>query len=303
MIDNVKIFVTGRHRLENHIKNNKLMDFTSKVNLLTGEVMEYPKKGMDLNLDVSITSQSAIILGSFHKYKNLLEDNVNQNHDDFNYCQIQEIISGLIKKYNIEKDTKITNLEFGFNLVVSKDPKIILDNNVLMNSYKAPNKNLKFSGSGDYKEFQLTDYRIKLYNKSKQYRLKSNILRVELKIITTRLLQQLKINSLEDLLDKDVLTRLFRLFMEKFEGVNIIDNFDPETIPKKDYNKLNKYTNPNFWIRIKTDKSPKVIYRLKADYDNLLNNYGLLVIKNEIREKLNLKFLELLDSDCYRNVA
>lgn len=303
MIDNVKMFVTGRHRLENHIKNNQLMDFTSKVSMLTGEVIEYPKKGMDLNLDVSITSQSAIILGSFHKYKNLLKDNVNQNHDDFNYCQIQEVISGLIKKYNIEKDTKITNLEFGFNLVVSKDPKIILDNNVLMNNYKAPNKNLKFSGSGDYKEFQLTDYRIKVYNKSKQYKLKSNILRVELKIITTRLLQQLKINSLEDLLDKDVLTRLFRLFMEKFEGVNIIDNFDPETIPEKDYNKLNKYTNPNFWIRIKTDKSAKVIFRIKADYNNLLNNYGLLVIKNEIREKLNLKFLELLDSDCYRNVA
>ncbi|MFV8354369.1 hypothetical protein [Flavobacterium sp. XS2P14] len=303
MIDNVKIFVTGRHRLENHIKNNKLMDFTSKVNMLTGEVMEYPKKGMDLNLDVSITSQSAIILGSFHKYKNLLEDNVNQNHDDFNYCQIQEIISGLIKKYNIEKDTKINNLEFGFNLVVSKDPKIILDNNVLMNSYKAPNKNLKFSGSGDYKEFQLTDYRIKLYNKSKQYRLKSNILRVELKIIQTRLLQKLRIHCLEDLLNVEALTRLFHLFMDKFEGLNIIDNFDPETIPEKDYNKLIKYTNPNYWISIKEKKSNKVIARLKTDFVTLLNKYKLLETKNEIREKLNLKFVELLESDCYRNVA
>ena len=303
MIDNVKMFVTGRHRLENHIKDNNLMDFTSKLNMLTGEVMEYPKKGKDLNLDVSITLEKATLLGSLHKYKNLLEEKGNQNYDDFNFCQIQDVISGLIKKYNIEKDTKLTNLEFGFNLIVSKDPKIILDNNLLMNNCKAPNKNLKFSGSGDYKEFQLTDYRIKIYNKSKQYSLKTNILRVELKIIQTRLLKQLGIHCLEDLLDVEALTRLFHLFMDKFEGLNIVDNFDPEIIPEKDYNKLNRYTNPNYWIRIKVDKSPKVIGRLKTDFATLLKKYKLIETKNEIRENLNLKFAELLESDCYRNVA
>jgi hypothetical protein len=303
MIDNVKMFVIDRHRLEDHINYNNLINFNSKVNMITGEVLEYPKKGKDMNLDVSVTSNAATILGSIHKYKNLLEGNGNQNHDDFNFRQIQEIIVGLLKKYNIEKDTKITNLEFGFNLVMSKDPKTVLDNNLLMNNFKAPNKNLKFSGSGDYKEFQLTDYRIKIYNKSKQYKLKSNILRVELKITATRLLQQLAIKSLEDLLNKEVLTSLFQIFMEKFEILNIIDNFNPETIPEKDYNKLNKYTNPNFWIRVKADKSAKVIYKLKSDYNNLLNTYGLLVTKNEIREKLSLKFAELMDSDRYRNVA
>lgn len=297
------MFVIGRHRLENHITENELMDFSSTVNIFTGEVMEYPKKGTDLNLKFSITLNSATIVGTIHKYKNLLEGRGNQNHDDFNFCQIHDIITGLIKKYNIEKDTKLTNLEFGLNVEVSKDPQIILDDNLLMYNCKAPNKNLKYSGRGDLKEFQMTDYSIKVYNKSKQYKLKSKILRVELKIIKTRFLQQLGIHSLEDLLDKEVLTRIFQLFMEKFEGLNIIDNFDIETMPEKDHNKLNKYTNPNFWIRVKGEKSAKVIYRLKADYNNLMNKYGLLATKNEIREKLKLKFLELLDSDCYRNVA
>jgi hypothetical protein len=38
----------------------------------------------------------------------------------FLFCEIQEVILGLIEKYNIEKGTSLTNLEFGFNLAVSK---------------------------------------------------------------------------------------------------------------------------------------------------------------------------------------
>jgi hypothetical protein len=307
MIDNVKIFVKNKERFEERIEKKGLMELTNKLSILTGEVMEYPKKGSDSNLQISINEFSATILGSLHKYKNLLEDNGEQNHDDFNFCQIQEVIRGLIKKYNIEKDTLLTNLEFGFNLAVSKDPKTIIDSNVLMNNFKSPNKNLKFKGTGDYKEFQLTDYRIKIYNKSKQYKLKDNILRVELKIIQKRLLQSLGIHCLEDLLDKEVLKRLFKLFIEKFEGLIIVDDFDPKIIPEKDYNKLNKYTNPNFWIRIKSEKSPKQIYTLKKDFTHILNKYKLLEMKGEIRDKLNSKFLELLESDdCnsnYREVA
>lgn len=298
MIDNIRTFVINKHRFENHIEDNNLMNLTSKLNMLTGELMEYPKKGKDLNLEVSITLHSATIFGSIHKYKNLLEDNGNQNYDDFNFCQIQETIGGLIKKFNIERDTKLTNLEFGFNIAVSKDPQIIIDNNVLMNNFKAPNRNEKFNGKGDYKEFKLTDYRIKIYNKSKPFKLGYNVLRVELKIVKKRLLNSLGIQCLEDLLDKEVLKNLFKLFVERFQGLNIIDYFEQEKVPEKDLNKLNRYMSPTYWIRIKSEKSPKQISGLKADFNNLLNKYKLLEMKNEIREKLNSKFIELLDSDC-----
>ena len=301
MIDLMRMFVINKHRFENHIGDNNLVDLTSKINMLTGELMEYPKKGKDLNLDVTITPLSASIIGSIHKYKNLLEDNGNQNYDDFNFCQIQETIGGLIKKFNIQRDTKLTYVEFGFNLVVSKDPQIILDNNVLMNNYKAPNRNEKFGGKGDYKQFILTDYSIKIYNKSKPFKLESNVLRVELKIVKKRLLNSLGIQCLEDLLDKKVLKSLFRLFIEHFEGLIIVDDFKYEKVSEKDRNKLNGYMSPNYWIRIKSEKSPKQISGLKTDFINILNKYQLLEMKNEIREKLNAKFIELLDSDCYNS--
>ena len=307
MIDNIKMFISDKQRFEERIETKGLMELTSKLSMLTGEVTEYPKKGSDSNLQISINLKSATILGSLHKYKNLLEENGDQNYDDFNFCQIQEVIRGLIKKYDIEKGTVLTNLEFGFNIAVSKDPKTIIDSNLLMNNFKSPSKNLKFSGSGDYKEFQLTDYRNKIYNKSKQYRLKDNILRVELKIIQKRLLQKLGINCLEDLLDKEVLKRLFKLFIEKFEGLIIVDDFDPEIIPETACSMLNKYMNSNYWTRINTQKSPKQISKLKLEFAGILRKHQLLETKNEIREKLYSKFQVLLDSeDCnsdYRNVA
>lgn len=306
MIDNLKLFVLDKHRFENHIINNGLMELKSTINYVTGEINEYPKRGNDLNINMNITQNQATILGSIHKYSNIIEDKGNQNYNDFSFCQIQQVIRELTEKYHIENNTSITNLEFGFNLAVEKDPKLIIKNNVLMNNYKSPNRNLKFSGRGDYKEFQLTDYRIKVYNKSKQYGLNSQILRVEIKITRKRFLQKLDIYSLEDLMYNWTYVKLFEDFIDKLEGLMIVDEFDVDLIPENDYNRLIKYTNPNYWISIK-EKSPKVITRLKKDFNLLLNKYNLLKTKNELREKLNTKFEELLNPDCrdteYREVG
>jgi hypothetical protein len=297
MIDNVKLFVNDKHRFENHIENNGLVELSSTFNCVTGEINEYPKKGNDLNLIVNMTQNQATVLGSIHKYNNIMEDKGNQNFNDFSFCQIQKVIRVLTEKYKIENDTSITNLEFGFNLAVEKDPKLIIDANLLMNNYKSPSKNLKFLGRGDYKEFQLTDYNIKFYNKSKQFKLGTHVLRIELKITRKRCLQKLDIYSLEDLMYNWAYVKLFEDFIGKFEGLMIVDEFDVDLIPEKDYNKLIKYTNPNYWISIK-EKSPKVISRLKKDFNNLLNKHNLLKTKNELREKLESKFIELLNSDC-----
>jgi hypothetical protein len=49
------------------------------------------------------------------------------------------------------------------------------------------------------------------------------------------------IYCLEDLLDREPIEQLFQLFMNKFRGLNIIDDYDRKQF-QKDRNKLNKYT-------------------------------------------------------------
>lgn len=303
MIDNFKLFALDKHKVDDHIINNEVVELQSYFNYATGELKEYPKKGKDLNLEINICEKSTSIKGSLHKYHNEKAKKGSQNFDDFYFSQIEKQIWGLIKKYQIENSTSITNLEFGFNLAVEKKPQIILDSNILMNNLKAPNKNLKFSGKGDLKEFQMTDYSIKIYNKSKQFKLDTNILRVELKITQKRFLQKLGIFKLEDLLNKDTFFRLFETLRDKIEGLIIVDEFQDKIMLETDKDKLNKYSNPNYWISMTSTKSPKQIIRLKKDFEVLLEKHNLLKTKNDILVKLENKFFELMEIKDNKEVA
>lgn len=303
MIDNVKIFASEKQRLENHIVNNGVIQLVSQFDIGTGEIMEYPKRGRDYNLEVSLTKQSSYIKGSLHKHYNIKNEKGDQNYDDFSYPDIVSEVKDLLVKYDIEDSNYLTNLEFGLNIVVSKDPQLIIDNNVLMNNCKAPNKNLKFSGRGDYKEFHTDSYWIKVYNKSKPFKQDCYILRLELKIIKKVYINKLGVFKLEDLLNKTTLRRLYFDLKSKIEGLVIVDEFEGKTIPVKHLNRLNEYMNPNYWIRLKSIKNSKEIYRLKKDFKLLLEKYQLLETKKEILLKMEIKFLELLLASDYKKVG
>lgn len=67
--------------------------------------------------------------------------------------------------------------------------------------------------------------------------------------------------------------------------------------------KLNKYSNPNYWINLKPTKSSKQINRLKKDFEVLLEKHNLLKTKNDILEKLENKFFELIEIKHNQEVA
>jgi len=303
MIDNFKLRAGNKNEFESHIELNKLISLETSVDLFTGELKEYPKKGKKANLEVKISKCQAVVLGSLHKYHNMVEDNGNQNYNDFNYCQISEQINNLCNFFQFNKDTTLTNLEFGLNIEIENDPQKLIDYSLLMYELKNHNRDMKFAGKGDFKEFQKTDYSLKIYNKSKQYSLKDNILRVEIKIIKTRLLKKLGINCFENVLDKEILYKLFNLLMQEFSNLLIIDDYYFLDIPVKDTEKLNKYTNPNYWNMIRRDKSYKVQYRLKQDFKLLISTYGLDKMHLTLILKLREKFTYLLDYDCLLEVA
>lgn len=303
MIDNIKIFASKKQRLENHIVNNKVIQLVSKFDIGTGEIMEYPKRGKDSNLDISLTKNYSNLKGSLHKYHNIRNDKGDQNYDDFSYSSIESEVKDLLVKYDIGDSNYLTNLEFGLNIVLSKDPQLIIDNNVLMNNCNPPNRDLKFSGRGDYNEYQTDNYLIKVYNKSKHYKLDCHILRLELKIIKKVYLNKLGVFKLEDLLNKDTLKRLYTDLKSKIEGLVIVDEFDSNIVPLQHLNRLNEYMNPNYWRRLKPIKTSKQIYRLKNDFKLLLEKYQLLETKKEILLKMESKFIELLEERNTNKVA
>ena len=296
MIDNLKIYSTNKDKFENHIISNRIVDLKQFYEPFTGEIRPYPLKGKKLNLEVAINEKTASLTGSFHKYYNLENDLGLQNYNDFNFSQIKLTTEQIIETFKIAKSTSITNLELGFNILINENPQKYIDNYLLMYDLKAPNRNEKFLGKGDFKEFRMTDYYMKIYNKSKPYKLDYNILRVEIKIIRKRLLELLGVYTLEDILDREILKNIFQLLMQKFEGLTIIDEFSEIKIPLDELERLKNYMNDNFWIRIKEKKTPKQVYSFKKDFRMLQKKYDLNKTKDDIRQKLHLKFNELISS-------
>lgn len=255
----------------------------------------YPKRGKYKNLDVSITLINAYINGSLHKFRNLVLFDEDHNYNDFSFCQVKEVVAYLTKKFNIENSTSLTNLEFGFNIDLSKNPQEIIDYNLLMYKNKHHYRDDKFGGKGDFKEFKTTDFSIKIYNKSKQYDLNEHKLRIELKITSKRYLQKIGIFKLEDITENEVIFRLYERLLKEINELTIIDDFYISNIPKEDKDKLVKFTNPNYWKQLKKEKSLKVYNRVKRDFNLLIVKHSLNKTKKEIIEKIELKFQELLN--------
>ena len=294
MIDNIRFRVLEREILEHHIKKTHVVDLNTSLNLFTGEETQCQMKGKYFNMEIVISCLNAYIKGSLHKMNNLSKGGRSQNYNDLTFCMAKESIAQLIEVFGLQK-TSLTNLEFGLNINTSKDPQDFLDFNLLMYDNENHNKDLKFRGKGDYKEFHKTDYSIKIYNKSKQYGIKRNILRVEVKILTKRKLQKLGIFSLEDLQNEEVMNRLYLFLWGELQKLTIIDDYTSIKMPSEDFNSLNEYSNPNYWKKLSRDKSNRVKNNRKKKFNALIIKYGLNTVQNEILSGVSEKFSEMMD--------
>lgn len=300
MFDLANTNVKNSKKFENYLEKFTFIDVINSTNIATGEILEYPKKASFHNINIRINKLYSKLIGSLHKLNNLIFHNQDQNYNDFTYKDLSVLIPYFIDKFDLEDNNYLTKLELGFNIKIDCDPQKIIDNHLLMYDYKNPNRDKVING--DFKEFFKSDYSLKIYNKSKQYKrkfdVKDHIIRIELKLTSKRKIQNFGINCLDDLLDKNKIYKVFEFLLKEFQKLTIIDTIDLDRIPQKDIDKLNKYTNPNYWNRLKTEnKSYKVQARLKRDFNLILKKYNLNTIKEDLNNKLNYKFWELINKE------
>jgi len=295
MIDNIKFYINNKDGFEENINKNESIDLKTFVSTFTGEMTEYPKTGKYFNMEARITEKQAFLKGSLHKFINMYLEDKEHNYNDFDLRDIKLVVDEIVNTLEIKPDeTSITNLEFGFNIELDEDPQEIIDNRLLMNNFKNHSKDLKFRGRGNYKEFELTDYSIKVYNKSKQYQQDKYILRIEIKFTAKRKLNLLGIHTLSDLTNTEVLRNLFNFLMIQFDKLIIIDAFyDRKDISQTNKRRLTMFTNPNYWKNIDT-KQLHIKEKLIREYKSLIKKYNLDKTKNVLREKICNKFTQLM---------
>lgn len=300
MIDHIKYYIPNKENFVETIENSDKVDLRICINSKTGEILD-KRIAKFKNMIITITKNRATLNGSIHKYYNILEGYGEQNYNDFSYCDYRYAINHLQNSFNIDyNNTYITNLEFGLNIHIDQDPQELIDNYILMYDNKLPNRNDKFNGKGDYLEFKKTDYSLKIYNKSKQNKLKSeNILRVELKITGSRYLKShFNIYSLIDV-DRQRYKLLFNKLLEHFDKLLLVDSLSLNASDRIDEKMLfQNGINPYNWVNLKSKKSKRELEKFKSDFFALLKEYNLLKTKTDIVKLLKYKFNQLTNCDC-----
>jgi hypothetical protein len=291
MIDYIKFALPADKYSEQFLENEKY-EFISSVKRNTGEELGY-FIGKYKTFKLEVNSHCVTISGSIHKFYNEITGQGSQNFDDFSYEKLKETISIIQSELNIDlKDSRVQNLEFGVNIKIDRCPTNFLKENLILMKYKEP-KIEDFNYKGHFREFEFSQYYMKVYNKGAQYEIGEDILRLEIKTRKSEIFNDY-IVAVIDLLEKSNLLKLKALLMKRVKELLICDTIAPEAVVDSiDLNKLNHYWNPKYWIKLKEENRRKANRSIK-DFRLLMQKYDYESLHHGIIRAVSNKFDDLL---------
>lgn len=294
MIDFIRVNYKDKYKLEKFVLHPRNFEKVFVTKEYHSQSEMYPYKAKFKNMDITITEKQAVVKNSLHKLYNLLNSEKEHNYNDFGYNQICEMIDYLKDKVVDVNTTNLTQLEFGFNIEISNKAEDLIKQSVLMYKLKGHTLEDNFDGKGYLKKFVNTDYLIKIYDKSKQFKIKNRcILRVEIRYRNARILNRFGIYNLEDLKNKEKLNLLFDDLIKKYDDLTLVDVYqESDNIPDEVKAKLDVFSSFNYWQMFNNGQTKM---RHKQMYNELLLQYDLLKAKTNIRAKLIDKFQELIN--------
>lgn len=289
MIDNNKSYdlKTDPQKL---IENPLLAEYwTTKVRNVDGDFIygfaEY------LGLTFRLKNGKIKLQGSLHKYRNLGK----HNYDDFRAMDVAEVVHELERNFKIDLySTVLNNVEFGVNVVLPFGVNVVLDNLI---TYKGKHFEYREEKGESYYQCKRTKFIIKIYDKTKQYKLPNNVLRFEIKVTAMQYLEPkgVKLRYLSDLLNMAIYEPLGNILTEVFEEILFGDN----TINESDLNtrELETYlrgSNPKAWRPQKGEKERKRLQRLENEFKSILERHRTGVdFRSTVSNLIRAKSLEL----------
>ncbi len=290
MIDFVKISIKGISPKQ--LEQNPLLEFFGNFNRESGHIRTTNKHGKPIiprqtafynSLQFSIYDNGSITVeGSLHKYWNKGA----HNYNDFNLNALNEVIKELKHLFNISPDQcYLRQLELGVNIRPPIPSKNIIDYCFLHKT--TPFEFIKNSDEGKYKQAEHSQYFIKIYDKArhyKQFNIKGEILRFEIKYRKMEILNKKGIFTLDQLL-KYGLYNFKSGLIEQWQNVLFFD----KTIKSKTI-RLMYYKDQNYWRELLERKSKSAFNKHRTELDNLIVNHSENIkeqVKNRIAQKID----------------
>lgn len=293
MVDFIKVIYKDKSTVESLIYNPDIFkELEVILDYHTGEI-KYPYRAKLDIMDIAVSKNRFTIKNSIHKLYNSLSGYGNQNYNDFGYSNLCYAIDYLKEKITGIGAIRLSNLEFGLNIIVPKSAEDLIKYNIYMHQLKGFNHDKEFKGKGKLKEFVHSNYSIKIYDKAKQFGLTENILRFEIKFTKSIEFNKLGVYNLKDLKNKNNLNRLFDYLLKRFDELTIIDDYSHLTIEEK--TTIEAYSNFIHWEKLtRANRNKKS--KEKKEFNKLLVNHNLLTLKKELRVLLQKKFSELINN-------
>ena len=273
----------------NHLYNLPFLDFEMVVNSKTGEISTKKKANYHFCKIVIYESGVVLFTGSIHKLYNSLKGikapnyRENETYKGFNGNQftidnIYEVRKHLENLFNCtSKQMIFQNIEFGINTTPFFNPQLFLKGLLFHNG-----KLFEYKYNEHFSQVKHQRYLLKIYNKSNQYQMSENTLRVELKILKTEFLKQVRIRTFEDV-TVSTLNNAKELLLKVFDEVVYYDyTIVKKNLTERQKRSLKLYSNPRYWIY---DLKPRYRDRPKKKLKDFIQKYSKN-LQEEIRQNI-----------------
>lgn len=300
MQDNIRIYFTDKAKFEQIIKRNYEFNCTinsSDIKNNRSNHSIYPIKGQIGTMNYVINEKGAYIENSIHKYHNYNMIGKDINYNDFSYCNLTMALDDLqnqIPEYDFT-NTKITSLEFGFNLKLDRSVQEIIKNNILLWDFKPP---YIFQDKKEFlmKKFKMGNATFKIYDKGAQNKLDYSLLRMEIKYNYKELKKKyLGVYTFSDLYNPKKIQLLFMDFIKRFDKLVIVDNRFTSNLSEREIEYLGNQLEYTYWNKKFGSSSTK--YRYKKKFREFIQNKNLTSIYHYLKQEIQDKYYQL-SKDC-----
>lgn len=255
-----------------------LLEFKTEVSTNTGLISS--KKVAEYHFCKITVYDNGVILftGSIHKLWNSLNNinapNYNEakkykgfNGNQFTIENILEVKNYLELLFDCEPQQMVfQNIELGVNTTPGFDPNLYLKG-LLYHK----NKIFEYRYNSNLAQAQHQRFIFKIYNKSHQYAMSFNVLRIELKINKTAELKPIGLKTFLDINTK-TLQRAKEMLLNRFDEIMHYDyTIKKKTLTGKQNQLLKSYSNPRYWIN---DLKPQHRHRHKKRLEQITQNYS-----------------------------
>jgi hypothetical protein len=290
LIDYLKILILDVD--ESTLMNSDKLEFTTEVSMKTGALSTKSVANYHFCRVTVFSSGRTYFSGSIHKMMNSLKGITSPNYQENQFYRgyngndftINDVIDAREHIVNLigcpAEKMILENIELGVNLSLSFTPKLYLKGLLYHQG-----KMFEFKHMGNYAQAMHQRFIMKIYNKSDQYGMNEDVIRVELKVIKSKEIEGIGVNAFSDITET-TLANAKGLILHRFNEVVHYDyTIDKRMLSKTQTKLIHRYSNPRFWIE---ELKPNERHRHKKRLSEIISksSRGIhQIVKDELIKK------------------